>query len=648
MWHVETDFFALAVFMIMFIKEFGMRRARKLGQSRGTSKMDIQSDSFYFVLVFSIISVLIDIVSSAAMNWATNWWIYQITMTIYVVSMPLLAAVWVGYAYVLIHRGYSLSRLLRGISFMMIPYALYAIVALSNPFTGLFFKLSETMQYERGILFMPVGVGSIMLYSCIGLMLVLFYWKKITPRFNAVLLVTFFAITTAFIWVQLANPGWLIINASYAVVYVWCDVAIEDQRRRELYREISRKNSELQVVASKAESAANAKSEFLSRMSHDIRTPMNAIIGLTHLARREDDIQIIKGYLGKIDSSSKFLLGLINDILDLSKIENGEMTLHEAPFTSTEFRDSIQTVIKPIIDERNINFIFQMNCGVECIKVDRLRFSQIFFNLLSNAAKFTPTGGTIEFITERIEPKESDKDGKIGLRLYVRDNGIGMSKEFQKHMYDPFIQEQSELGDKVKGTGLGLPIVKSLVDAMGGTIEVKSDLGKGTEFKIEMYVEQAALPSKEDDITCDGEALKGAHILLVEDNELNVFVAKTILEQFSCIVSVADNGQEAVRMFSESDENFYDVILMDVHMPIMDGTEATMAIRAMERSDAAGIPIIAMTADAFDKEKEQILKSGMDCHLAKPIDPPVLYRTISKYMRRNTGSDSSETVKNYI
>lgn len=638
MWHIETDFFALAVFMIMFIKEFGMRRARKRGESMGTSKIDIQSDSFYFVLVFSIISVLIDIVSSAAMNWAINWWVYQITMTVYVASMPLLAAVWVGYAYVLIHRGYSLDRLLRGISFIMIPYALYIIVALSNPFTGLFFKLSDTLEYERGILFMPVGVGSIMLYSYIGLMLVLFYWKKITPRFNAVLLVTFFAITTAFIWVQLANPGWLIINASYAVVYVWCDVAIEDQRRRELYREISRKNAELEAAASKAESAANAKSEFLSRMSHDIRTPMNAIIGLTHLAQREGNIQTIKGYLGKIDSSSKFLLGLINDILDLSKIENGEMTLHEGPFTRDEFEESILTVIKPLMDEKNIDFVYRMNGGVDCIKVDRLRFSQIFFNLLSNAAKFTPTGGTVEFISERIEPEEGgDKDGRIGLRLYVRDNGIGMSEEFQKRMYDPFIQEQSELGDKVKGTGLGLPIVKSLVDAMGGTIEVRSELGKGTEFKLELYVEPAEEPDKDEEAECDGEALKDARILLVEDNELNVYVAKTLLEQFSCMVYVANNGQEAVKMFSESANNFYDVILMDVNMPLMNGMEATRVIRAMERSDAAVIPIIAMTADAFDREKEQVLESGMDCHLAKPIDPVLLYKTISRYIQKNAG-----------
>ena len=631
MWHVETDVFALAVFLIMLIKEAGLRRERKKKQRSGLTKRDIQSDAFYFVLIFSIVSDVIDIASSTAMNYATNWWLYQILMTIYVVSMPLLAAVWVGYTYILIHQEYSLGRMLKGISVMMIPYAAYALVALSNPFTGLFFKLSKTIEYERGILFMPVGVGSIMLYSAIGLFLVIFNWKKIKVRYNAILIMSFFVITAWFTCIQLMHHGWLIINAGYAVIYIWCDITVEERRRRELYQALQRKNEELEIVAKKAESAANAKSEFLSRMSHDIRTPMNAIIGLTHLAKSEDDLQVIKEYLDKIDASSNFLLGLINDILDLSKIENGEMTLNEGPFTKEEFTDSIQTVIKPLIDKKNINFIFEMKCGIECIKVDRLRFSQIFFNLLSNAAKFTPTGGAIEFISEKIEPEKVTRDGKVGIRIYVRDNGIGMSEEFQKHLYDPFVQERSALGDKTRGTGLGLPIVKSLVDAMNGTIEVKSELGKGTEFKIELYVEPVEAPAKRQKADFLKKSLKGLKVLLVEDNELNVFVAKTILEKMKCDVDIAENGEKAVEKFKESAQQFYDVILMDVHMPVMDGLEATRQIRQLERKDASSVPIIAMTADAFDKEKKKTLDAGMNNHLAKPINPSVLYEVLSEY-----------------
>lgn len=633
MWHVETDVFALAVFLIMLIKESGLRRERKQKQKRGIAKKDIQSDAFYFVLILSIVCDLIDIISSIAMNHATNWWLYQITMTIYVISMPLLAVVWVGYAYILINKDNAPKKTSREIFAIMIPYAAYSLIALSNPFTGLFFRLSKEMEYERGILFMPVGVGFIMLYSVFGLLLVIYNWKKIKPQYNAVLLMTFFAITACFTWIQLAHPGWLIINASYAVIFIWCDITVEDQRRKELYQEIERKNDELKIAAQKAEAAADAKSEFLSRMSHDIRTPMNAIIGLIHLARDEEDLQVIRSYLYKMDASSKFLLGLINDILDLSKIESGEMTLNEGPFTKKEFSDSIQTVIKPLIDEKAINFIFEMRCGIDCIKVDRLRFSQIFFNLLSNAAKFTPTGGTIEFVSEMIEPGKTDKNGKVGIRFYIRDNGIGMSEEFQKHLYDPFIQEKSELGEKTRGTGLGLPIVKNLVDAMNGTIEVKSKLGKGTEFKIELYVDLADVPLEKEKTEQKERSLKGVHILLVEDNELNIYVAKTVLEKMFCLVDTAQNGEEALQKFEQSADNYYDVILMDVHMPIMDGLEATRRIRELKRKDAATVAIIAMTADAFDKEKQETLNAGMNSHIAKPIAPAVLYEILSEYRK---------------
>ena len=624
MWHVETDLFAMAVFLIMLIKEHGLRKERKAR----SKERDIQSDAFYLILIFSIISDTIDIIASTAMNDVTNWWLYQIAMTIYVISMPLLAAAWVGYAYILIHKEYSRKRLLRGIGYMMIPYVPYALLALSNPFTGLFFHLTPEMEYSRGILFMPVGVGMIMLYSILGLILVIWNHKRIVPASNVALVMAFFIVTGIFIWVQLAHPGWLIINASYAVVYVWCDITVEDQRRKELYREIRRKNEELSIVAQKAEAAAQAKTEFLSRMSHDIRTPMNAIIGLTHLAREEKDIEVIWEYLHKIDSASSFLLGLINDILDMSKIENGELTLREDIFPKVEFEDSINTVIRPLMDEKQIHFIFQMNENVDCIQVDRLRFSQIFFNLLSNAAKFTPTGGTVEFLSESLPPKGE----KIGMRFFVRDNGIGMSEEFLQHMYDPFSQERSKLGDSTKGTGLGLPIVKSLVDAMGGTISVQSQLGQGTEFILDLYVKPAKTEQSEVLGEIDEKKLEGAQVLLVEDNEINIYVAQIILEKVGCLVTVAKNGQEAVDCFAASEKNHFDVILMDIRMPLMNGIEATRVIRELPREDAQTVPIIAMTADAFDEERKNTIEAGMNYHLAKPIVPLTLYRILSEYI----------------
>lgn len=618
MWHVETDYFALAVFVIMLIKEHSQRK----------EKNDVQDNAFYFVLIVSIINVIIDIFSSLAQNYVTHWWTYQIAMTVYIASMPLLAFVWSCYAYVMIHKTYSVRQLNRNLLWLIVPYFLYALLAFSNPFTDLFFHLSDDIRYSRGILFMPVGVGSIMVYSAVGLLLVIFNFRKIQPRSNAVLLIAFFLTTSCFIWIQLANPGWLVINASYAIIYVWCDITVEENRRKELYYEINRQNEELEIIARRAESAAQAKSEFLSRMSHDIRTPMNAIIGLTHLAEEENDITIVKEYLHNIDTSCDFLLGLINDILDMSKIENGELTLKEDTYTKEEFITSINTVIRPLMDKRNIHFIFRMGANVNCIRVDRLRYNQIFFNLLSNAAKFTPVGGTVEFTTESLPPR----DDKAGIRFHVRDNGIGMSADFIPHMYDPFSQERSQMGDKTNGTGLGLPIVKSLVDIMGGTISVKSAPGRGTEFTIDLYVPLAeeTAPGSDQEISIDN--LQDAHILLIEDNDINIYVATLILEKAGCIVETAKDGKEGVTRFASSPEGYYDAILMDVRMPVMNGLDATRAIRALQRADASTVPIIAMTADAFDEERKKTLESGMDYHLSKPIDPKVLYQILADHL----------------
>ena len=434
------------------------------------------------------------------------------------------------YTYVVIHKDYSWERIRKDVGCLMIPYVIYVILAVTNPFTG-----------------------------------------------------------------------WLIINASYAVVYVWCDITIEEQRRKALYQEINEKNRELQAIAKEAESAAEAKTEFLSRMSHDIRTPMNAIMGLTHLAQEEEDITQIKEYLHNIEVSTNFLLGLINDILDMSKIKHGDLKLKDDIFSRDEFVNSINTVIGPLMREKNINFVFEMPVDVECIRVDRLRFSQIFFNLLSNAAKFTHTGGTVEFTGEKVA-----QDGnKIQLRFHVKDDG----------------------------TGLGLPIVKSLVDIMGGNISVTSQLGKGTEFIVDLpdLVAEKDEQGPKPDVSSGN--LKDARILLVEDNEINIYVAQLILEKAGCIVDVARDGRQAIEKFSSSEEGYYGAILMDVRMPVMNGIEATKTIRGLARTDATTVPVIAMTADAFDEERKQTLDAGMDYHLSKPINPQLLYQVLSQYLK---------------
>lgn len=484
MWHVETDYFALAVFLIMYIKEFGMRRIRKQRKIQGIKDAgDTQSEAFYVVLFFSIISTIIDIMSSTAMNGCRNWWVYQILMTIYVISMPLLAVVWVGYAYILIHHDDPIRASLRKITLITIPYLAYALIALSNPFTGLFFKLSRNMEYERGSFFMPVGVGFIMLYSGVGFLMVIIFWKKITPRFHALLLTAFFLLTGVLTWVQLAHPGWLIINASYAVIYVWCDIAIEDQRRRVLYEELGKKNAELKEIALEAKEANAAKTTFLSSMSHDIRTPMNAIVGITNLMVHDKaDPVKMETYIHKLQNAGQHLLGLINDVLDMGKIEAGEVALTEEPISLAEQVWQVESIIRPRAEESGQDFTICIHkISHEYLLGDAVRLRQIFINLLSNAVKYTPYGGKIIF--ELTEQFCEDAD-KAEFYIRVADNGRGMPPEFLEHIFEPITRAENSMTNKIQGTGLGMAITKNIVDMMGGSITVQSEPDKGSCFGV--------------------------------------------------------------------------------------------------------------------------------------------------------------------
>lgn len=484
MWHVETDYFALVAFLIMYIKEFSMRKVCRQRKIQGIKdSWDIQSDAFYSVLFFSIISTIIDIVSSIVMNGCRNWWIYQISMTLYVMSMPLLAVVWVGYAYILIHHNDSIKNSLKKITLITIPYIAYVLLAVSNPFTGLFFRLSRNMEYERGILFMPVGVGFIMLYSGIGLLMVIFNHKKLASRHNTVLLTTFFLFTGVLTWVQLAHPGWLIINASYAIIYIWCDIAIEDQRRRRLYREIESKNTELESATLEAKEANAAKTTFLSNVSHDIRTPMNAIVGITNLmVHDKNNPEKMETYIHKIRIAGQHLMGLINDVLDMSKIESGEVSLNEEPISLAEQVWQIESIIRSRAEESGQSFaIYIHKICHEYLIGDGVRLRQIFINLLSNAVKYTPYGGkiTLELTEQFCEAADSAE-----FKICVTDNGHGMSPEFLEHIFEPFTRAENSMTNRIQGTGLGMAITKSIVDMMGGTITVQSELGKGSCFEV--------------------------------------------------------------------------------------------------------------------------------------------------------------------
>jgi len=398
---------------------------------------------------------------------------------------------------------------------------------------------------------------------------------------------------------------------------------------------IEEKNADLTKAIEEADKANRAKSEFLSSMSHDIRTPLNGIIGMTYLANEQDNPEKTKDYLAKIDISSKFLLDLVNDVLDMAKAESGSIKLNLEPFIADDFLDYLDSVIRPLFEEKHQNFIVDAEPVKEFIPMmDKLRTNQIFFNLLSNSSKYTPEGGTIYY---RLREHLNEK-GKLVLCAEVEDNGIGMSKEFQKNLVNPFTQENRNDSDNNRGTGLGLSIVKKLLDQMGGTIEVESEMGKGTKFTIQAEFDCIPANStsgiKEIKHGSDYESLSGKHILICEDHPLNQEIVTALLEENGMIVEIADNGEMGIEKFKNSQTGYYDMILMDIRMPIMNGYVATKNIRRLERDDAATVPIIAMTADAFGDDIAKCLSAGMNGHISKPIDTEKMIEVMSNLIMK--------------
>ena len=428
--------------------------------------------------------------------------------------------------------------------------------------------------------------------------------------------------------------------------YTWLekvggDILVVRSDVTEAYMKEQQQMRVLEEEKQAAEAANIAKSAFLSRMSHDIRTPLNGIIGMTYLAREQQNSRRTEDCLTKIDTSSKFLLSLINDVLDMSKAESGKIELHPEPYPIDEFSAYIDAIIVPLCRERGQTFAFEPLSVLHgiCPLMDKLRINQIVFNLLSNAVKYTPEGGSITFRTT-----ETPLAGnRMAMHIEIADDGIGMSENFQKILFDPFTQEKRDETSEMRGTGLGLAITKRLVDAMDGSISVKSTLGEGTIFSIDFDL--ACVPSdsggtqKGTGPHSTGEAdLFGKHILLCEDHPLNQEIAKAMLEEKQLVVELAGDGQAGVRAFVNSSISYFDCILMDIHMPIMDGYEAAGAIRALDRPDAKTVPIIAMTADAFSEDIQHCLDAGMNGHVAKPIDPVTLYGALLNAVKGKTGA----------
>ena len=393
-----------------------------------------------------------------------------------------------------------------------------------------------------------------------------------------------------------------------------------------------------------AENANKAKTDFLSNMSHDIRTPMNAIIGMTSLIRHDagNKDKVIE-YADKIDISSQHLLGIINDVLDMSKIEAGKTVFKYTDFSILDFITELNTIFHPQIAEKNQTLtVTKENIRHEWVNGDQVHLMQIFNNLLSNAVKYTQEGGKIQFLVEECETKSSVY---AKYRFLVSDNGMGMSADFKKTIFDPFTRAEDSVTNKIQGTGLGMAITRNLVEAMGGTIDVESELGQGSCFEVLIDLRIAegrkvVLTAQEEIDEPDSNTLKGMRFLCAEDNELNAEILMELLKIEGAECIICENGERVLEAFEQSAPGDYDMILMDVQMPVMNGYDATRAIRRSTHELAKTIPIIAMTANAFSEDIQYSLAAGMNAHISKPVDMKTLEKTIRRIKIGGRGTET--------
>lgn len=422
----------------------------------------------------------------------------------------------------------------------------------------------------------------------------------------------------------------LCLNAGFVLLFV-------------LLQASQSRHKKAQMALARAESANEAKSEFLSRISHEIRTPMNGIAGMTVVARRfVDDPERMTDCLDKIDLSAGYLLALLNDVLDMSRIESGKIQLEEQPFDLTVLLERIREIFRRKAEDSGIALhILSSELPAPQVIGDNLRITQVLVNLVSNALKFTPAGGSVTLELRQTAVSED----AASLEFIVADTGIGISEAFQTRIFEPFEQAQPGTTRQYGGTGLGLAISSRFVQLMGGTIDVRSKLGEGTQFIVRLTLRRdlsssdGGSPEAGKRTVCD---LQGVHVLLAEDNEINAEIATMILEDAGCAVTRANNGQVAVELMAASPAGAFALILMDIQMPVMDGLAASRAIRALRHPDAGSIPIIGLSANAFQEDINKARSSGMTGYLAKPLQVDILYQTLSQAVsdRRRAGGDA--------
>lgn len=432
-------------------------------------------------------------------------------------------------------------------------------------------------------------------------------------------------------WVTMTQKLWgLLISVLTAFIVMIIYLQFKMRRYRDALHE-----KELEKAVLEAKNANEAKTRFLFNMSHDIRTPMNAIIGFSELLEKHiDEKDKAIDYLGKIKSSSNFLLSLINYVLEMARIESGKLALKKEVGCVTELIESLTDVFEPGVKKKFITYSCETDIQHKYVIGDETKVREIFINIIGNSVKYTPEGGKIS-VSVKEEPFE--KENYIAYRIIVEDNGIGMSKEYLPHIFEEFSREHTSTESKVTGTGLGLPIVKSLIDMMGGTIEVESQLGCGTKMNVvlpfELASEKQILEEKQKEKEKISDSILGKRVLLAEDNELNAEIAMTVLKENGLKAERAANGKQCMEMLKKMPEDYYDMILMDIQMPEMDGYEATRRIRNLDDA-RADIPIVAMTANAFEEDRQKALESGMNAHVSKPVDMNMLFKVMVQILKK--------------
>lgn len=432
------------------------------------------------------------------------------------------------------------------------------------------------------------------------------------------------------------KDGWVsqsqvAFGALIAVVVSWVLTTLYWQYEMQRYKE-ALYAEKIERAAKKAEAASEAKTRFLFNMSHDIRTPMNAIIGFSDLLEKHlDDKEKVHDYVKKIQLSGSFLLSLINYVLEMARIESGKATLRTEVGDAEELLGALKAVFEPAVEKKQLKYDCTLEVEHRFIICDVTKVREIVLNIISNSVKYTPEGGSV---TVKITEVPGEEAGWTAYRFHVEDTGIGMSEEYLPHIFEEFTRERTSTESKVVGAGLGLPIVKSLVDLMGGTIQVESEIGKGSRFEVilpfKIASEEEIREKQEEHEEKPAEGLQGKRILIAEDNDLNAEIAIAILEENGFETERVEDGQKCVKAFSEKPAGYYSAILMDIQMPNMNGYEASKTIRGMTREDAGTIPIIALTANAFEEDRKKAFAAGMNGHIAKPISAETLLKTLGE------------------